>query len=269
MLLTNGLLLRKQAREVIDSVDEVIVSLDGGTAATYEAIRGVDGFDLILEGIRDIRAGGIPVTTRTTVQRANFREIPQIITAAKNVDVNHISFLTVDVSNEFAFGPRFQADTTLQIANMGPGAPPEHGPEASALTPDDVVEVDGWSNRRKNCGGCSPISTRLTGMVILPHRAAMPPTPARLSRLMAVCAPVTSSRLTAGSNQTNSVRPSIKSQPRRCAVPTAAVSGQNVSAVSVHSIKGHALYCGYNLGLILKFGMLVLWVCPVVQAHKV
>ena len=141
MLLTNGLLLRKQAREVIDSVDEVIVSLDGGTAATYEAIRGVDGFDLILEGIRDIRAGGIPVTTRTTVQRANFREIPQIITAAKNVDVNHISFLTVDVSNEFAFGPRFQADTTLQIANMGPGAPPEHGPEASALTPDDVVEL--------------------------------------------------------------------------------------------------------------------------------
>src|SRR5262245_57726017 len=30
MLLTNGLLLRKQAQAVIDSVDEVIVSLDGG-----------------------------------------------------------------------------------------------------------------------------------------------------------------------------------------------------------------------------------------------
>ena len=141
MLLTNGLLLRKQAAEVIDSVDEVIVSLDGGTAATYEAIRGVDGFDLILGGIRDIRAGGIPVTTRTTVQRANYREIPQIITAAKSIDVNHISFLTVDVSNEFAFGPRFQADTTLQIATMGPGAPPEHGPEASALTADNIVEL--------------------------------------------------------------------------------------------------------------------------------
>src|SRR5215510_3683253 len=36
MLLTNGLLLRKQADELIDSVDEVIVSLDGGTATTYD-----------------------------------------------------------------------------------------------------------------------------------------------------------------------------------------------------------------------------------------
>lgn len=142
MLLTNGLLLRKQAEEVLASVDEVIVSLDGGNAATYEAIRGVDGFDLIMDGIRALRAKGMPVSTRTTVQRANFREIPQIIEAAKAVDVNRVSFLTVDVSNEYAFGPRFAADPALQlVASMGPGAPPEHGPAASALTPDDVVEL--------------------------------------------------------------------------------------------------------------------------------
>lgn len=141
MLLTNGLLLRKQVAEVINSVDEVIVSLDGGTAETYEAIRGVDGFDLILEGIYAVRQGGIPVTTRTTVQRDNYRELPQIINAAKEVDVNRISFLTVDVSSEVAFGPRFQADPALTVASMGPGAPPEHGPQASALTPDDVREL--------------------------------------------------------------------------------------------------------------------------------
>ena len=34
MLLTNGLFLRKQAQQVVPSVDEVIVSLDGGTTAT-------------------------------------------------------------------------------------------------------------------------------------------------------------------------------------------------------------------------------------------
>ena len=128
---------------MLASVDEVIVSLDGGTAATYEAIRGVDGFDLILDGIRLVRAGGIPVTTRTTVQRANYREIPQIIEAAKAADVNSISFLTVDVSNPFAFGNRFSAkfpDIPL-IANMGAGAPVEHGPPASALTADDLPEL--------------------------------------------------------------------------------------------------------------------------------
>jgi MoaA/NifB/PqqE/SkfB family radical SAM enzyme len=118
--------------------------LDGGNADTYKAIRGVDGFDLIMDGIRVLRAGGMPVSTRTTVQRANFREIPQIIEAARAADVNRVSFLTVDVSNEYAFGPRFTADPALQlVANMGPGAPPEHGPAATALTAVDVVELTG------------------------------------------------------------------------------------------------------------------------------
>jgi Fe-coproporphyrin III synthase len=133
LLLTNGLLLRKQAAHVISSVDEVIVSLDAGTAATYEAIRGVDAFELVLEGVRAVRAGGVPVTTRTTVQAANFREIPQIIDAALAADVNLISFLTVDVSNPFAFGTRFPADLPL--------IPVEHTPPISALTPDDLPEL--------------------------------------------------------------------------------------------------------------------------------
>lgn len=106
MLLTNGLLVRKQAQAVIDHIDELIVSLDGGTAATYEAIRGVDAFDLVLDGIRQVRQAGLPVTTRTTVQKANFRELGPIIDAALSVDVTQISFLAVDISNPFAFGER-------------------------------------------------------------------------------------------------------------------------------------------------------------------
>ena len=106
MLLTNGLLLRKQAQDVIDSVDEVILSLDGGNPKTYEAIRGVDAFDLIFEGVDMLRSADVPVTTRTTVQQANFREIPQIINVGLAHDINTISFLAVDVSNPFAFGDR-------------------------------------------------------------------------------------------------------------------------------------------------------------------
>ena len=133
ILLTNGLFLRRQASDVIAHVDEVVVSLDAGTAVTYEAIRGVDAFDLVLDGVRAVRAGGVPVTTRTTIQRANYAEIPQIISAAKNADVNTISFLTVDVSNPYAFGDRL-------IATMGLGAPDDHGPPAAALTHDDIVQ---------------------------------------------------------------------------------------------------------------------------------
>lgn len=138
LLLTNGLLLRRQAPDVIAHIDEVIVSLDGGTAATYAAIRGVDGFDLVLDGIRAVRAGGIPVTTRTTIQRANYAELPLIIRAANAVGTNHISFLAVDVSSAEAFGPRFAPDPALPLIASGPGAPPEHGPAAAALTAEDI-----------------------------------------------------------------------------------------------------------------------------------
>ena len=140
MLLTNGLLLRTQASKVIENVDEVIVSLDGGTPATYKAIRGVDAFDLVTDGMKAVADAGIPVTTRTTIQSANFREMPQIITTAKAAGASHISFLTVDVSSREAFGPRFEADPSLQIASMGPGAPPDHGPAATALTSGEVAE---------------------------------------------------------------------------------------------------------------------------------
>lgn len=116
MLLTNGLLLRKQAQIVIDSVHEVIISLDGGTAQTYESIRGVDAFDLILDGIDILKASGMTVTTRTTVQQANFREMPHIVDVGVEHDVDTISFLAVDVSNPFAFGDRETDDTTTTLA---------------------------------------------------------------------------------------------------------------------------------------------------------
>ncbi len=138
MLLTNGLLLRKQANSLSGSVDEVIVSLDGGTAATYDAIRGVDAFDLVLDGIRATKAHDIPVTTRTTVQRANFREMPHIIDAASGAGADLISFLAVDVSNPFAFGDRYQQDDIIPIANTTD--------DPSMLTRDEITELSALLN---------------------------------------------------------------------------------------------------------------------------
>jgi len=148
MLLTNGLYVQKQVDQLVGAVDELIVSLDGGTAATYQAIRGVDAFDLVLEGIRAARERGIPVATRTTLQRANYAELAQIIDAARGAGANRISFLTVDVSNEVAFGNRTLGMTSVGssdlhfIAHAGVGAPPDHGPLATALSPADVTAFD-------------------------------------------------------------------------------------------------------------------------------
>lgn len=138
MLLTNGLLLRKQSEDVLASVDEVFVSLDGGTAETYRAIRGVDAFDLVLDGIRAVHEGGLPVTTRTTIQRANYAELPLIVDAAHEAGASSISFLAVDAGSSVAFGPRFAEDVVLPLTTSGPGAPPEHGPPTYVLSPQDV-----------------------------------------------------------------------------------------------------------------------------------
>lgn len=126
-LLTNGLALKKQAAQVIEHIDSLTVSLDAATPETYHAIRGVDALPRILDGIRVVSAGGIPITTRTTVQRRNFREIPQIIDVAKAAGARKISFLAVDVSNTEAFGPRFSNGLAVL-------------PESPALTPDDLPE---------------------------------------------------------------------------------------------------------------------------------
>lgn len=133
MLLTNGLMLKKQAQQVIDSVDALTVSLDGGTPATYHAIRGVDALPHILDGMAVIARAGVPITTRTTVQRQNFRELPAIIDAAKAAGVGKVSFLGVDVSNHEAFGPRFDQADTLPLL-------PVHQPPSPALTTDDLPE---------------------------------------------------------------------------------------------------------------------------------
>src|SRR5579859_7197206 len=109
-LLTNGLALKKQAQEVIENLDLVTVSLDGATPETYHAIRGVDALPVILEGMKAVAAGGVPVTTRTTIQRGNFREMPKIVDVAKAAGAQQVSFLAVDVSNTVAFGPRFDDD---------------------------------------------------------------------------------------------------------------------------------------------------------------
>ena len=57
-LLTAGLALAKQLDEVARHVEQVTVSLDGATAASYARIRGLDAFEVVCAGVRAaVRAG--------------------------------------------------------------------------------------------------------------------------------------------------------------------------------------------------------------------
>jgi len=103
-LLTAGLALAKYACRVADHFDAVTVSLDGTNPTTYAAIRGLDAFDKVCEGIRLATDAGASVSVRVTLQRANYSELPLFVDVARQAGARQVSFLAVDVGNPHAFG---------------------------------------------------------------------------------------------------------------------------------------------------------------------
>ncbi len=113
-MVTSGILLPKYSSRISDCIDELYVSLDGASPTSYEAIRGVDAFHQVDRGVRAL-AGKVPITIRTTVQRLNYGEIPDLIRLSRSWGVNHHSFLAVDVSTHAAFGRRGTIDASMAL----------------------------------------------------------------------------------------------------------------------------------------------------------
>ena len=115
-LLTSGLSLAKYARRAAAVFDAITVSLDGTDRQTYQAIRGLDAFDKVCEGIRAAAWHGVAPGVRVTVQRANFRQLPSFVLLTKELGARQVSFLAVDVANPHAFGRTegFASDLALR-----------------------------------------------------------------------------------------------------------------------------------------------------------
>jgi MoaA/NifB/PqqE/SkfB family radical SAM enzyme len=119
-LLTSGLSLAKHAADAARLFDSITVSLDGTIPSTYQAIRGLDAFDTVCEGIGAAVAAGVRVSLRVTLQRANYRELPRFVTLARELGACQVSFLAIDVSNPHAFGrtERFADGLALDEADL-------------------------------------------------------------------------------------------------------------------------------------------------------
>ncbi len=101
-LLSTGLLLARDAANVTRWCDDVIVSLDG-SREVHDAIRRVPlAYDKLAEGVAALRhqAPGFRATARCVVQRANFRDLPGVVAAARELGLDQISFLAADVSSD-------------------------------------------------------------------------------------------------------------------------------------------------------------------------
>jgi len=120
-LLTSGLALSKHARRAAELFEAITVSLDGTNSETYAAIRGLDAFDKVCEGVRLAAGLGIRPSIRVTVQRANYRQLPAFVDLGKALGAARVSFLAVDVANPHAFGRSddFISDLALRAEDLG------------------------------------------------------------------------------------------------------------------------------------------------------
>ena len=101
-ILSTGLLLRRHAAELVRYCDDVVVSLDG-PREIHDKIRNIPrAYDRLADGVAAVKAAdqSVRVSGRCTVQRANFRGLRRTVVAAREIGLDRISFLAVDVSTE-------------------------------------------------------------------------------------------------------------------------------------------------------------------------
>jgi Fe-coproporphyrin III synthase len=101
-LLTAGLLLEPYARSITETVDDVIVSLDGPPAIHDQIRRVPRAFERLRLGVDALRTfrPEIVVRGRSTVQKVNYSCLRETVQTAKYIGLNSISFLAVDLSSE-------------------------------------------------------------------------------------------------------------------------------------------------------------------------
>jgi MoaA/NifB/PqqE/SkfB family radical SAM enzyme len=101
-ILSTGLLLKRYAEQVVAQTDEVIVSLDG-SEEIHNAIRRIPtAYQKLRGGVQAVKSLNphLPISARCVIQRYNFTDWPNIIDAAHEIGLDHISFLPADVSSE-------------------------------------------------------------------------------------------------------------------------------------------------------------------------
>jgi MoaA/NifB/PqqE/SkfB family radical SAM enzyme len=140
-LLSTGLLLKRNAAEILRWTDEVIVSLDG-SPAVHDRIRNVPhAFDHLAEGVAALKAldPSYRVTARCTLQQLNYDDLAHIVATAHRLGLDQISFLAADVSSQaFNRAQPWDAPRAAQVALA-----PEEVTHFSAILEETIRDCAG------------------------------------------------------------------------------------------------------------------------------
>jgi MoaA/NifB/PqqE/SkfB family radical SAM enzyme len=137
---TNGLLLSSYDTADLKNVSEFYVSFDAPDRKSYEQIRGVDGFDRLVRSMTVLNSLSPrpKIVARCTLQRANVGRLPELVSTARDLGFDTISFLGVDLSSS-----AFSRDL--------------HGvPDYTGIQPtrDDLIQMqDGIESLQRMAGG--------------------------------------------------------------------------------------------------------------------
>jgi MoaA/NifB/PqqE/SkfB family radical SAM enzyme len=114
MLATNGMLLDRHAARVASLFDEVYVSLDGGEPSTHDRLRGASAHARLRVGMEALRerTPRPRLVARSVLHAQNLGELEGIVSGARVLGFDQVSFLALDASSD-AFGGRPESRASL------------------------------------------------------------------------------------------------------------------------------------------------------------
>jgi len=93
-LITNGMLLSPQIITALKQLGvKVMISIDGATPSTYEAIRKGANFDRVVQAARHCVKDGVLEAINFTILKRNYTEIPGVFELAASIGVRRITFI--------------------------------------------------------------------------------------------------------------------------------------------------------------------------------
>jgi len=93
-LITNGMVISPQIITTLKQLGvKVMVSIDGATQTTYEAIRNGANFERVVQAARNCVKEGILEAINFTILKTNFMEIPGIFELAASIGAQKVTFI--------------------------------------------------------------------------------------------------------------------------------------------------------------------------------
>jgi len=102
-LITNGMLLSPEVLAHLKQLGvKVMISIDGATPETYEAIRNGASFERVVQSARNCAQEGLLEAINFTILKANYTEIPGILELAHSIGVQRVTFIGLKPCEDYA-----------------------------------------------------------------------------------------------------------------------------------------------------------------------